>query len=473
MVRKFIKNASYVILANGICVFISILINFMIPVWFGESTYAYYQLENLYCGYLWIITLGWHEGIYLYYGGKRDEEIDKNELITQFWMFTLYLSVMSTLIIIISGYIFFDYAKRCVFIFSICSILLEAIRYIFLYYLVCINAMKKYASYILLDRVLYIILVCIILILHKTNYKFLIGVDILSKLIHLIFIILYNKKIFFQSLSPSKYGILYAKKLILSGINITFSSFVSRMIIGTVRFAIEAYWGILVFGKISLTLSISNMFTQFVQSISVVLFPVLRRIDVKKIEFTYSLLSDILDLVMFSLFMLYLPGSKILNLILPQYSEGLRYMAILLPISLFDARNIILNITYMKTLHKEKGIFLSSFIATICSFIFTFFSVKVMHNLDVAVISMVILSALRDVCLEYILSKTIHVSLYKNFMSEWLLTIIFILCNWYISGIYGTLIYLLFLIIYFCKKRNSIQTLFCLIKYQLTNFGHF
>ena len=62
---KLMKNISYVFLANTISMGVNIVINFLIPIAFSEEVYAYYQLENLYCGYLWILTLGWHEGIYI------------------------------------------------------------------------------------------------------------------------------------------------------------------------------------------------------------------------------------------------------------------------------------------------------------------------------------------------------------------------------------------------------------------------
>lgn len=454
---KFLKNASYVFLANTICILVNVLVNFLAPILFNQETYSYYQLENLYCGYLWILTLGWHEGIYIYYGGKKEKEIDKKELSTQFWLFFFYLAIVSIIAIIICVICLDNTAKRYVFVMSILSVAIEAVRYIYLYYLICIDYMKQYMKYLIVDRIVYIILVITLLILGLNNYRYLIGVDILSKAVLLIGILIINRFIFFQKFCHISKALSHTRKLIFSGINVIFASFVSRFINGTVRLAIEMSWGILIFGKISLTLSISNMFTQFIQAISVVLFPALRRTNAENQQRIYLLISDLLDACMLILFIMYLPGVKILSIILPQYADGLQYMALLLPVCLFDARNIILNNTYLKALHKEKGILVSNLFTVLCSIILTYITVFIMKSLNLSVFIMVILVAIRCICSELILKKELQQKKIQNIFEELIMTFIFIFANWYISEIKGTLLYSLALIGYLIINRERLN----------------
>ena len=464
MKNRFLKNTSIVVVVNGICTAINVLINFIIPIVFGESQYAYYQLENLYCGYLWIISLGWHEGVYLYYGGQTQEEINKDEIATQFWLFTGYMIIATAAACAFSKIFMRDIDKQIVWAYSAASIFIEALRYVYLYYLICINSIKKYSAYLFLDRVLHILLLTILSVVGIKDYRFMLGADILSKLVILAMILKINSALFFRHLLPLKESLIRTKELIFSGINIIFAAFVSRMIRGTVRFAIEMYWGILVFGKVSLALSISNMFTQFIQSVSTVLFPALRRFDYGKRERVYAYLSDVLDILMAMMFLLYLPAVRILGRILPQYTDSLKYMAVLMPLSLYDARNVVLNSTYLKALHKERAILASSVVATGFSFLFAFVSVYICHNLDMAVFSMIALAVIRNIICEYQLSKCLKIQMIKNLMSEMVLTMIFIIANWYIGGIYGTLMYLLILIIYLWLKRERVKKIFKYMK---------
>ena len=456
MKKTFLKNASYVFLANTICILVNVAVNFLVPVLFSQESYSYYQLENLYCGYIWILTLGWHEGIYIYYGGKSEDIIDKKEISTQCWMFFLYLIFVSTISIGIGGLYFKDIAKKYVFGMSMASVAIEAVRYVYLYYLICVDEMKRYTKYMVGDRFVYIAFVFLLLVFNLTDYRFLIGADILSKAFLLGCILCINRSLFFRKIAIIRESLNHAKRMIKSGINVTFASFVSRFINGTVRLAIEASWGILVFGKISLTLSVSNMFTQFIQAVSVVLFPALRRTTEENRRTIYVIISDLLDVFMFCLFVLYLPGVKILNFILPQYEDGLRYMAILLPVCLFDARNIILNNTYLKALHQERGILISNLVAVFFSVSFTGVTVYVLHDLNMAVLSMVFLVAIRCICSEWILKKKLCQESMRNIVEEGVMTFVFIMANWYVSGIGGTLIYVSALILYFAVNRRRV-----------------
>ena len=464
MKNNFLKNASIVFTVNSVCVVINVLVNFIIPILFGEKLYAYYQLENLYCTYLWIISLGWHEGIYLYYGGKTEAEINKSEIATQFWLFAGYMFTASTIVCIFGMAFVQQTDKQAVLALSATSIIIEALRYIYFYYLICTNGMKKYSAYLIFDRILYISFLAILCIIRTNDYRILIGADILSKMIVLLAILKNNRIMFFRKLLPIKAGLIHTRELIFSGINITFSGFVNGMVKGTIRFAIEAYWGVLIFGKVSLALSISNMFTQFVQSVSTVLFPVLRRFDYKDKEKIYCYLSDGLDSLMSVIFLSYLPAVWILKHILPQYEDGLKYMAVLLPLCLYDARNIVINNTYLKALHKEKAILISSLITTGFSFMLAFLAVYICHNLDMAVCALVVLAVIRNIVSEYQLSKCISIKMGRNFVGEIVLTLAFISGNWYIGGIYGTLFYLVILLLYLWLKRKRIKKLIIYLK---------
>ncbi|OTO76655.1 hypothetical protein A5865_000513, partial [Enterococcus sp. 12E11_DIV0728] len=59
------------------------------------------------------------------------------------------------------------------------------------------------------------------------------------------------------------------------------------LIIGSIRFFVEKRWTIETFGKLSFTLSISNMFMTFINAVGVVMFPLLRRTNQNKLPHLY------------------------------------------------------------------------------------------------------------------------------------------------------------------------------------------
>ena len=95
-----------------------------------------------------------------------------------------------------------------------------------------------------------------------------------------------NDVVFVKLASPKEIA-EEAKELVGCGFKLLFASLASQLIIGIVRFAVEQEWGTVVFGKISLTLSMSNMLITCISAVSVVLFPVLKKMDYKRLSEVY------------------------------------------------------------------------------------------------------------------------------------------------------------------------------------------
>jgi len=97
------------------------------------------------------------------------------------------------------------------------------------------------------------------------------------------------------------------------GIKLMFSNIASMLVIGFVRFGIERTWDVSTFGKVSLTLSISNLLMLFINAIGIIIFPVLRRIDQRKISLIYMTIRDLLMTVLLGVLLTYYPLKMILS----------------------------------------------------------------------------------------------------------------------------------------------------------------
>lgn len=452
----FLKNFSYVMLSNILSMSVSALVTFLIPHYVSNVTYAYFQLENLYCGYIWLISLGWNDGLYIKYGGIKREELRKEGISGQYLALFIYVFFIAyTMLNIFGRYSNFDANKKVVFSLSVISVSLEILTITLTNLLQAVNNMKEYAKIIILDRSIYLVVVLLFLWSGNQDFKLLIIIDLLAKFCALVCSVFVSRDFLFVKAKSVKNTLQASKEAIGIGISISLASYTSKLINNIVQYSIENAFGVITFGKVALTLSISNMFTKFVAAISIVLFPTLRNTSGEKQKELYGVLSVLLRTILLAAFCFYLPIKSLLSIWIPEYRESLYYVAILLPISLFETKVTMLINTYLKTIRKEKMILVSNLITVLLSAFFSVVSVGVCKSLEMAVFSIVVILAVRSILEEFILSR--YMEIRRSVWSEIVMTIIFILCSWKLGGIFGMVCYIVAYIGYFLVNYKKIK----------------
>ena len=241
------------------------------------------------------------------------------------------------------------------------------------------------------------------------------------------------------------------------GIKLTIANIMSLLILGIGRISIDNVWGIESFGKISLSLSLANFFLVFIQQISMVLFPALRRIDEERIKSIYRLLRNFLGLILPTIYILYFPIKIIIGMWLPQYSLSLKYLGLLLPLCIFDGKMQLLCNTYLKVLRKEGKLLQFNLVAFIVSLISCSISAYCFNNITLVVLCMVSSIAIRSIMAEIYLSKQINFTIKKILSCEAFLGIIFMTCAWNMSEFSAIIIILICYIIYLIVNWNTLN----------------
>ena len=272
------------------------------------------------------------------------------------------------------------------------------------------------------------------------------------------------KDIIFGKYTSIKNGLFESWKNIRVGVNLLIANIASMLIIGVIRMGIEQNWDIETFGKISLTLSISNLLLIFINAIGIAIFPMLRRTDEKKLASIYEVIRNILMILLFAMLIIYYPLKVILSNWLPQYNEGLIYMAVLFPICIYEGKMSLLINTYFKSLRQEKTILFINIISLCISVICSIITINIFKNINLVVISIVFLLGFRCILAECILAKKIKVKVVKDIVLESILIIIFIVTAWNVKLIISTVIYFIAYLIYVVSKKNKIIDIFRLFK---------
>lgn len=455
---RFIKNFSYTITSNFLTLLISTLIILIVPKLIGVEQYGYWQLYLFYSSYVGFLHFGWNDGIYLRYGGIDYDKLDKKTLQTQFYM----LVIFQMLILIIGFFLLgqFNLDPNKVFILKmtlICMVLVN-VSIMLQYILQCTNRIKEYASLTVFDRLVYSSLLIIFLLFRLNNFKVMIYADLIGKLVSLIMGMYFCREIVFYSGSKISFQFKETFKNISIGIKLMLANIASMLIVGIVRLGIETYWSVETFGKISLTLSISNLMMVFINAIGLIMFPILRKIEMSKLPFIYKTLGDILMVIMFAALIIYYPLKAVLLGWLPEYADGLSYMALLFPISVYEGKMSLLVNTYLKTMREEKAMLKINGFILFLSVILTVGSTIYFNSLNLAVLSITVLLAIRCVLAEIYLSKILNINVMKDIFFEIGLTIFFIFNTWMINSWIGLLNYFIAYMFYiFIKKKEILK----------------
>ena len=236
------------------------------------------------------------------------------------------------------------------------------------------------------------------------------------------------------------------------------STIASGLITGSSRLFVENHWNISTFAKLSFTLSVSNMIMTFINAVSVVIFPLLRKTDLAILKELYLHIRGIFVAFSFAILLMFFPLVEIISSVLPEYKESIKFMGILFPMVIFEGRMSLLVSTFLKTIRKEKYILVSNLITLIISVLLAYFSVFILKNLILVVVSILLSITLRCLVAEKLLSKELEIDVSRQVIAEILITVAFVICNRVFMSIIGFFVYLTIYVCYiFYNKVNLVK----------------
>ncbi|AWP35951.1 hypothetical protein DXF96_08105 [Heyndrickxia coagulans] len=462
--KNLLRNFSYTFISNSVSILISTILIVIVPRFISIESYGYWQLYIFFNSYISYMSLGLTDGAYLRYGGYKYDKLPKKLFISQFWFLVLFDIICDFTIAYMYAFSNNNSDKISVVFFTCFSGILVVPRSLLTFILQATNRIKEYAVVTLLERVFYFSLVIIFLLIGITDFDFLILADILGKIVSTLYAILVCKDIVFGKIDYLKNTLREIKLNISAGSKLLFANFASMFIVGVVRYFVEKNWSVRTFGKISLTLSISNMLIMFINALGIVLFPVLRRTSYDNLPDIYKKIRSIITVPLVGILVIYYPVKEILLLWLPQYSDSIIYMAILFPMSLFESKMQLLINTYLKTLRKENLLLKINLITALLSVLLSFLSVFILNNLNLTVISILAILAIRYIISETIVSKILKINFKKDLTIEVGISIIFILCSWFLSTYLAFIIYIIIYMLYLLLKKKEVILIFNIVK---------
>lgn len=460
-----LKNIAYSFGANLTSLCISIFMVMFVPKFLSIDDYGLWQLFLFYFSYLGFLHFGWEDGIYLRYAGKNYDELNRKTFAGQFYGIIALQIILAVLVSSIGQILVLDPVKRTALICAVWLAPFVNFNNLCNFIMQITNQIKDYAKLLLTEQVVFFFaVVFFLLVFHWNEFRYMYYAKLFSVVGISLAGVYLCRSLLRPRFYPLKQVLAEAGENLLVGSKLMLANIASMLIIGIVRYGISMGWDVATFGKVSLTLGVSNFLMVFINSVSVAFFPIVKRMDERKRSEIYMVIRNALTFLLFAGLIGYYPVRYILSLWLPQYAETLVYMSVLFPVCVFESKVTLLINTYLKSMREEFLMLKINAVSVAFSMIVTTFTVGIWHSLNAAVFSIVLVYAFRCVLAEYHVTRLLGLDLRINMLEDLMMCGIFIFSGWVFDSflcmaVYGV-IYIAFVLIH----RRSLQQIIGMVR---------
>lgn len=446
------KNFSYSFFTNIIDVLIRSTYIFLLPKLIGVEDFGYWQLYFLYTQFMHFCHCGLVDGVYLKIGGVLYEEIKKKKLINQFSILVMLSIVYAILINLLGSIVDNENKKFIIFIISL-DLIVMLPRTLLSIIFQATAQINKFSIAMLSEIIVSFCCVAFFIANDIKDFHVIILADLFGRVCSLcvsLFLLPEFQHIHLIKKEDFLRSIVYVK----IGVFLLLANMAGMLIISIIRLSIEYRWGIVEFSKISLSFSISNMILVAINAASLALFPCLKRMTKEKLKISYIILKDALTFLLILILVFYYPIRKILEIWLPNYIDSFRYLGLLAPMCMYEAQMSLIYNNYLKSIRKERVIFTINIFIVIIAFAIAGLTIFFNMSLINLLLSVLGLGITKIYIANHIMNKYFSKNEYSSLLITILTTIIFIICNFYINGIFGMLIYMLYILIIYILLKN-------------------
>ena len=395
----------YSLSANVISLLSNALFLFLLPRFLTEEGYGWYNLYLFYISYVGIFHFGLADGAYLRYGGVFYDKLEKNLVKGQLLLLTVVETVIA-LAIIAFGLLYAQAGDR---LFIVAAAALNCIVFLprtFLQYVLqATGKIALYAKNYIFERVSFLLLVALLFVVKRYNYRYLVAADVFVKFLTGMFFLYSCRDIFLARTSAWREIFAETAANCKAGVLLLFANISGILIIGFIRLTIERQWDIVTFGKISLSLTICNVFVSFINAVSLVLFPHFKRLPQDALVQHFERLSAVVTAGMFFCLLLYYPFAAFFTKLFPAYGESMLALAVLFPVAVFETRMALLLLTFMKVYRKERVILYINLIIVGVSLCYSVLAYIFSFPVAVHLIAIVALMGLRALVSDFFVKR--------------------------------------------------------------------
>ena len=328
--KRFTKNILIVTISNIIRLVAGMAIGLVIPKFLSIEDYGYYKTYTLYMTYIGLFSLGLIDGIYLKYGGMDYNELDRNKF-RCYIKALFYLQLIISVIIFVVSFFFFKGESKIIFI----SIAVNLTAQQLLTYFASVSQLSSQFNILSIFNIFWSILTLIgvglIYIIPNANYFIYIIIVVSTNYILLLYYFIKYKEIIFgksNSIRSEKDEIISLSKL---GLPLLIANLVSTLILSCDRIFVERLYDTNIYAFYSFAYSLFSIANTFITAVSMVLYPMLKKMNGDKVKDNYNKAIALMLMVVFGGLALYFPLDAFIRWYLEKYIDSLLIFKIILP----------------------------------------------------------------------------------------------------------------------------------------------
>lgn len=452
--RQIKRNVIISIFVQTISLLVGFVLNLVLPKFISELQYAHWQTYVLYVGYVGILHFGLLDGIVLRYSQYDYDELDKPLIRSQFKILLFITATLSLLSIGIFS-IIADGINKYIFVYVALGIVTKNLFTYTSYTFQITNRIRKYAILIVSHKLFYGLAVIVLLLNQVGSFHLYCLADLCGDLFACLIGYFSNRHLYFGKTIPFFETIQEFWCNTSAGIKLLVANWSSILLLGSSKMLVQWHCDKILFAKYSFAFSLSNLILAFVAAVSVVFFPSLKRIEPNRMPQVYNNVRRILSPMLFVSLLLYFPGNVILSMWLPQYSESLVFLGIMLPIVVYTSKVTLLTNNYLKAYRKEQTMLQINVISVIISFLLFVIAIYVFESIILLLVLVVIAAMLRSIVSEVAVMRLIDLNFLRDFFVEAVVTIGFIVAASCFPLLEGGMLYAVVLGAYILTYKND------------------
>ena len=443
--KKTIENIIKVSASNMLKLLSGVLVGFLLPKIIGVTDYGYYKTFTLYASYAGLFHFGFADGIYLVFGDKDYEQLNKNDF-RFFCQFYIYMEIIISVIIICISFLFLKDEYR--FIFLCEALYLLAINITNIYQL--ISQITKRFTELSLRNVFNSVLTIISLLIMWLCKKY--SDSVCSYRLYTIMYVLIIGFLAVWYLYTYR-DITFGKKSNLKimqmgiyfkiGFPLMLSALCTSLILTLDRQFVSLLFDIKTYAVYAFAYSMLNLVSVAIAAISTVLYPTLKRSSDDVLGDSYSNLVAIIQVIVFLCLEVYFPLCFIVNHYLPQYIGSLEMFRIIFPgLAISSSISIVMH-NYYKTLGWTSLFFKKSVLILIVSALANGIAYVLFKTPSSISVASILTLLLWYFIVQSNVVKKYHIHGFRNEIYMFLMMILFYLVTAIKNGIVGFVLYLL------------------------------
>lgn len=454
--NKLLHNVMIAFSAQGVSLFVGAASTLIVPRVLGVDGYGYWQLFIFYSSYCGFFHLGLNDGVYLLNGGKGRAEIDCPSVTSQLIIGMVFQVVIALVIAAVGALGPWERERSFVLVATAINLVIVNASGYLGYLFQSMNETKIYSFSCMIDRLTFVLPMLGMVVLRIGDYHPYVIIYLLSKLLAFIYSLWHARDILTRGHLGPRAALVETFRSLRVGISLMIANVADMLVLGVARALIDAVWGIQAFGRVSLALSLVNFFISFVTQASMVLFPALRMCSRMELKSVFVRMRSAMEIAFPAAYLFYLPLSVLLSTWLPQYASSTLYIALLLPLCLFNTKMNLCGTTYLKVLRQERILLVLNIATVILSTASTTLCVLSLGSLEAALMGISVSVLLRSVAAEFWVGRELGAPWSMLYIGEVALSAVFVVSAVFVDGIAGFSIYFAAYLVFLTANRREV-----------------